>query len=59
MAFLDVYPKELEEIIKIDYKMMFSKLVEPPIKRLYESIGWPPPTIESETQTDLFDLFAI
>jgi DNA polymerase elongation subunit (family B) len=58
MGFLDVYPPELNEIVKVDYETMFHKTVSPPILRFYESIGWRLPQVGKEIQTDLFDLFA-
>lgn len=59
MGFLDVYPPELNEIVKVDYETMFHKTVSPPILRFYESIGWRLPQVGKEIQTDLFDLFGV
>jgi DNA polymerase elongation subunit (family B) len=58
MAFLDNYPPELNEQIKVNYQMMFDKIVAPPIQRVYECIGWSLPSMSAEVQTDLFELFS-
>jgi DNA polymerase elongation subunit (family B) len=59
MAFLEYYPSELNEIVKVDYETMFHKTVSPPIQRFYESIGWRLPQVGKEIQTDLFELFGV
>jgi len=56
MAFLHDYPAEFNEIVKVDYSMMFDKMVKPPIESVYEAVGWPLPDVGKEYQTDLFDL---
>lgn len=58
MAFIDSYPEELNDHIKINHQMMFDKQVAPPIQRVYECIGWNVPAMGTEVQTDLFDLFS-
>jgi len=59
MAFMDHYPVELNEHIKINHQVMFDKIVSPPIQRVYDCIGWDLPTMGAETQTDLFDLLSL
>ena len=56
MAFLHDYPPQLNEIVKVDYSLMFDKMVKPPIESVYNSIGWALPDVGREYQTDLFDL---
>jgi DNA polymerase elongation subunit (family B) len=58
MAFIDQYPSELNDFIKINHQLMFDKIVAPPIQRVYECIGWNLPSMSAEVQTDLFDLFS-
>jgi hypothetical protein len=58
MAFIDVFPSELAQHFKINYKKMFDKSVVPPVERLYDSIGWDMPQITSATTTNLFELFS-
>jgi DNA polymerase elongation subunit (family B) len=58
MAFIDQYPPELNDFIKINHQLMFDKIVAPPIQRVYECIGWNLPSMSAEVCTDLFDLFS-
>ena len=57
MAFLDEFPSEFNPIFTINHSKMFDKSVTPPVKRLYDCIGWQLPQITLETHTNLFDLF--
>jgi DNA polymerase elongation subunit (family B) len=58
MAFIDEYPKEFENSLKIDYKLMFEKNVLPVISRIFYIIGWPLPAIGCEQVTDIISLFS-
>jgi DNA polymerase elongation subunit (family B) len=57
VAFVAEYPKEFDDLIKIDYDKMFEKIVVAPIESVYEAINWRVPNFSREIQTDLFDLF--
>ena len=57
LSFSEQFPTELSGIFPPNYIKMFEKSIIPPIKRLYECIGWQIPPITMETETDLFDLF--
>jgi DNA polymerase elongation subunit (family B) len=58
LAFGDEYPKEILEVVKPDYKMMFEKNVLPVVGRIFHIIGWPIPSIGCEEHTDLIQLFS-
>lgn len=58
IGFIENYPKEMLEKIKPDYKFMFEKNVVPLLKRIFQIIGWPVPTIGCEEVTDLMKLFS-
>jgi DNA polymerase elongation subunit (family B) len=58
MSFLYDFPHELNDVFKVDHKMMFDKSVLPPVERLYDCIGWNVPQVTLETHTDLVDLFS-
>ena len=51
-------PKEFENSLKIDYKLMFEKNVLPVISRIFYIIGWPLPAIGCEQVTDIISLFS-
>ena len=57
VAFVADYPKEFQDIIRIDYDKMFEKTVVAPIESVYNAINWRVPNFSREVQTDLFDLF--
>ena len=56
IAFSDKIPVEFKDI-KIDYTLMFKKLLEPAITRLFECAKWKMTDLHAEYTVDLFDLF--
>lgn len=58
ISFLDKYPDVLLNDIKPDYEKMFKKIVYPPIERLYNCIGWNPPSLTCNYAVDLKKLFS-
>jgi len=56
-AFIADFPKEIEDVVKVNYQKMFEKTVVPPLERIYTAIGWKLPDLIHEAQVDLFDLF--
>lgn len=58
IAFGDYYPKEMENLIKPDYRFMFEKNVIPVISRIFSVVGWPLPAVGCEEATDLIKLFS-
>lgn len=58
IAFPNIYPEEFKEYLEVDYRKMFSKVIEPPIERFFTTIGWSLPDLDYQTTTDLLDLFS-
>jgi DNA polymerase elongation subunit (family B) len=56
IAFADKIPEEFVDI-KTDYDLMFKKLLEPAIKRLFECAHWRMADMQAEYTVDLLDLF--
>lgn len=53
----DNLPKEIEEIISINYNRMFEAIVSAPIKRVYKLVGWSLRPPNRTLRGDLDDLF--
>jgi DNA polymerase elongation subunit (family B) len=58
IAFGDQYPKEMNQVVKPDYKMMFNKNVIPLLTRIFSIIGWPTPTVGCQEVVDLIELLS-
>jgi len=56
IAFLDTIPEEFVDI-KTDYDIMFKKLLEPAIQRLFISAKWKMTNLQAEHTVDLLELF--
>lgn len=59
IAFTNYFPEEFKNDIKVDYELMFTKIVTPLIENVYDAIGWRLPNLTQETQTDLFEFFGL
>ena len=56
IGYLDTWPKEFNEIFKIDNKILFEKILYDEIKRFYKSVDWPSLNPTDEYCFSLFDL---
>lgn len=56
IAFLNTIPEEFVDI-KTDYDIMFKKLLEPAIKRLFLCAKWKMSNLQAEYTVDLLDFF--
>lgn len=59
ISFTDEIPEELKEIIKPDYKKMFSKLVTSSVDRIFKSCEWTLDDLTYEYQTNLFSFLGV
>lgn len=58
LAFINTIPSEFNDIVP-DYELMFKKIMQPAIERLFECAHWKFVDLQSEYTVDLLDLFAI
>lgn len=56
LAYLDSWPKEFDNMFKIDNKKMFENVLYEEIKRFYSSVDWPSFNPTDEYAFSLFDL---
>jgi DNA polymerase elongation subunit (family B) len=52
------FPEELKDVVNIDYKKMFDKIVFAAIEKFYTSVNWSIKDPGTNPQTDLFDLLS-
>lgn len=53
------YPDEFKTLFKINYDMMFDKILFESIKRFYEAVSWQIRKPSENVKTDLFELFSM
>lgn len=58
IAYKYYFPKEFEDIVKVDYEKMFVKIVFNCIERFYEAVKWTMYKPNEQMKTDLFELFS-
>lgn len=56
IGYLDTWPKEFDEIFKIDNKILFEKILYDEVKRFYRSVNWPSFNPTEDYAFSLFDL---
>lgn len=52
IAYLDKYPFEQHGILP-DYELMFQKLIEPAVQRLYQCVNWQLKSMQNQSRCDL------
>ena len=52
------FPKEFEEIFKVDYEKMFEKILFNSIERFYDNVNWNIYKPSEAVRVDLFDFFS-
>ena len=56
LCWIATFPPEFNDF-EVDYQKMFDKLVEPPVKSVYDALNWKILNVENEAVTDLDTLF--
>lgn len=56
IGYLDTWPKEFDEVFKIDNKTLFEKILYEEIKRFYKSVEWPSFNPTDDYAFSLFDI---
>jgi len=58
VAYKYYLPGEFKDKLKIDYELMFEKIIYSAIERFYDNVGWSIQRPGAAVQTDLFDLLS-
>lgn len=58
IGFKYTYPDEFKDALKVDYELMFEKILFESIRRFYESANWQIRKPTDNVKTELFDLFS-
>jgi hypothetical protein len=59
IGFKNNFPDEYKDIFKVDYELMFEKILFNSIERFYQGVNWQIRKPSENVTCELFDLFAL